>query len=47
MGFLWWLGLRKVQLAEISSYNHFQKNYFINQRPELKSGMRLYFPLSR
>jgi protease PrsW len=47
MVFLWWLGLRKVQLAEISSYNHFQKNYFIRQGTELKSGMRMYFPLSK
>ncbi|MEH7013265.1 PrsW family glutamic-type intramembrane protease [Neobacillus niacini] len=47
MVFFWWLGLRKVQLAEISSYNHFQKNYFIQQGTELKSGMRLYFPVSR
>ncbi|WP_045523167.1 glutamic-type intramembrane protease PrsW [Neobacillus niacini] len=47
MVFLWWLGMRKVQLAEISSYNHFQKNYFIQHGTELKSGMRLYFPLSR
>jgi protease PrsW len=45
MGFLWWLGLRKVQLAEKSSYDYFQKNYFIKQRTELKPGMKLYFPI--
>lgn len=45
--FLWWLGLRKVQLAEISSYNHFRKNYHIRQGTESRSGKRLYFPLSR
>ncbi|WP_419886984.1 glutamic-type intramembrane protease PrsW [Neobacillus niacini] len=32
MMFLWWFGLKKVQLAEISSYNHFQKKS-INRTP--------------
>lgn len=47
MVFLWWLGLRKVQLAEISSYNHFQKNYFIRHGAEQKSGIRLFFSIGR
>lgn len=47
MLFLWSLGLRKVQLAEISSYNHFRKNYSIQPGPQLKSGMRFYIPLNR
>jgi hypothetical protein len=45
MGFLWWLGLRKVQLAEKSSYDYFQKNHFIKQGTELKPGMKLYFSI--
>ncbi|MEH7115692.1 glutamic-type intramembrane protease PrsW [Neobacillus niacini] len=47
MMFLWWFGLRKVQLAEISSYNHFQKNYTIKPRPNLKSGIKILLPISR
>jgi protease PrsW len=47
MVFLWCFGLRKVQLAETSSYNHFQRNYVIQQQTELRSGIRLFFPLSR
>lgn len=45
MGFLWWLGLRKVQLAEVSSYNHFQNSYLIKPGNQLKSGKRLSLPL--
>lgn len=45
MVFLWCFGLRKVQLAETSSYNHFQKNYVVQQGTGLKAGMRIYFPL--
>jgi RsiW-degrading membrane proteinase PrsW (M82 family) len=47
MAFLWWFGLRKVQLAEISSYNHFQKNYIIKPGSNLKSGMKILLPMSR
>lgn len=47
MVFLWCFSMRKVQLAETSSYNHFQKNYFIQQQTELRPGMKLFFPLSR
>ncbi|MEC1525996.1 glutamic-type intramembrane protease PrsW [Neobacillus niacini] len=47
MMFLWWFGLKKVQLAEISSYNHFQKKS-INRTPlNLKSGKKLFLPVSR
>ncbi|MFJ5762719.1 glutamic-type intramembrane protease PrsW [Neobacillus sp. NPDC093182] len=47
MMFLWWFGLKKVQLAEISSYNHFQKKPIIRTRLSLKSGKKLFLPISR
>jgi RsiW-degrading membrane proteinase PrsW (M82 family) len=45
MGFLWWLGLRKVQLAEKSSYDYFQKNPYTIQGTKLKPGMRFHLPI--
>jgi RsiW-degrading membrane proteinase PrsW (M82 family) len=47
MMFLWWFGLRKVQLAEISSYHHFRKNSMIRTGLNLKSGKKLILPISR
>jgi protease PrsW len=47
MVFLWWFGLRKVQLAEVSSFHHFKKNSVVNTGLSLKSGKKLFFPISR
>ncbi|MDM5331549.1 glutamic-type intramembrane protease PrsW [Neobacillus sp. CF12] len=47
MVFLWWFSLRKVQLAEVSSYQHFKKNAMIPTGLSLKSGKKLFLPISR
>ena len=47
MVFLWWFGLRKVQLAEVSSFHHFKKNSVVKTGLSLKPGKKLFQPISR
>lgn len=47
MMFLWWFGLKKVQLAEVSSYHHFRMNPRVSTGINLKSGKKLILPISR